>query len=468
MTRVERCEALVLGAGFAGLAAALRLQQHGVEVRVLEARDRVGGRVRSIRREDGVEEAGGTTIGGGYQSIIGFAERLGIELIDATPMLAFFREQELVLGGQIVRQSEWPAHPANPFPEPDRALMPWAYGRTVAARHNPLTEAEQWLHPARAKLDIAMRDYLRGLGLSDQAVALGYDLNASYGENAGDVSTLTVLARAAFSVAQRRRAPDGVIGYTVRGGVQRLPEAMATLLREAVRLRKAAVAIVNTGREVEVRCADGSIQRARHVVCALPFSVVRGLDIQPPLSGAQYEAVTSLPSQAMTQLYFACKSAFWETDGYSPSMFTDGAAGMVAAARRAENPGQVTGLTAWVMGRNARRLDALSPEHAAARVISELEAARPAARRQLVFIGRQSWGADPWAGGGWAYFRPGQISRFGAAMGAPHGRVHFCGEHLARVSRGMEGAVESGQRAADEIVAGESAVRSDRPRRLDE
>jgi monoamine oxidase len=107
------------------------------------------------------------------------------------------------------------------------------------------------------------------------------------------------------------------------------------------------------------------------------------------------------------------------------------------------------------MGRHAERLDTLPATDAAALVTGEIESARPAARGQLEFVGRESWGSNPYAGGGWAYFRPGQVRRFGAAMAAPRGRLHFCGEHLAHRARGMEGAMESGERAAAEILAGD-------------
>ena len=133
-------------------------------------------------------------------------------------MLAFFREQDLVLDGQIVRQGEWPAHPANPFPEADRALPPWTYGRVLAARHNPLTHPDQWLHSDQAHHDISMRSWMGRLGLGSQAVTLGYDLNASYGRDAGDISALMLFARAAFSVAQRKGLPAGIVGYTARNG----------------------------------------------------------------------------------------------------------------------------------------------------------------------------------------------------------------------------------------------------------
>ena len=448
----RRCDVVVVGAGLAGLAAAQHLQERGCDVEVLEAKSRPGGRIRSIRRGDGVEEAGGTTIGGGYRRVIDAAARYGEQLIDATAMLVFFREQDLVLGGEIIRQSEWPTHPANPFPARDKTLMPWNYGRVLTARENPLSEPGAWLDPESAHLDISMHRWMIGLGLDEKTAALGYGLNTSYGEDAHDISALMMLARAAFSTAQRRQAPEGVVGYTVRGGAQRIPEAMARALSNEVRFGKAVTGIDEETAEVSVHCADGSKYFAHRVICALPFPALRQIALRPVLVGPQAEAVAELPSQPMTQLYFRAKSNFWESDGYAPSMFTDGVAGMVAAARRGEDPDEVTGLTAWVMGRNARRLDGVSPERAAAAIVEEIEAVRPAARGQLEYIGRQSWSADPFAGGGWAYFRPGQIRRFGSRMAAPHGRIHFCGEHLARIDRGMEGAMESGERAAEEIV----------------
>jgi monoamine oxidase len=154
----------------------------------------------------------------------------------------------------------------------------------------------------------------------------------------------------------------------------------------------------------------------------------------------------------MTQVYLAHKSNFWEADGYTPSLFTDGIAGMVAGARNGEDPEEVTSFTSWTLGPNASLLDALPPEEAGRRVIEAIEKVRPAATGQLEFLGIQSWGTDPFAQGGWAYFRPGQITRFAAAMGAPHGQIRFCGEHLGQVSRGMEGAMESGERVASEIL----------------
>ena len=449
--RPHRSDVVVIGAGLAGLAAALHLEAHGARVQVVEAQQRVGGRVHSMRGHGHRREAGGAYIGAGYRRVIDAATRLGVELVDVTSMLAFFREQELVLDGEPIRQSEWPGHPRNPFPARDRDLMPWTCYRALAVRENPLA-AGDWLDPQMARHDVSVHEWLTGLGYGDSAIRIGYELNPSFGDDARGASALQGFFRAAFSVAQRRLAPDGVLGYTARDGVQRIPEAMAGALAREVHFGRVVTAISWDRGGASVRCADDTVYAASHVVCSLPFGVLRGVAVDPPFTGRQAEAISRLAGQPVTQVHFAHRSRFWERDGLSPSMYTDGPAGMVAAARSGDEPGEVTSFTAWVMGGNARGLDALPEPQAGQVVLEAIEQARPAARGQLELLGVTAWGRDPFARGGWASFRPGQITRFAQAMGRPHGPIHLCGEHLARAARGMEGAMESGERAARAIL----------------
>jgi len=405
-----------------------------------------------MRRLGHRQEAGGAYIGAGYRRVIAAAEGAGVVLVDVTPMLAFFREQELVLGGELIRQSEWPDHPRNPYPDEHRALMPWTCHRVLAVRENPLDAPGDWLDARFSGHDIPTSEWLAGLGFDEAAARLGYDLNPSFGDDARAVSALLGFFRAAFQVTQRRLAPEGVLGYTAQDGVQRIPEAMAGGLRGEVHFGRTVVAITCHRSGAEVACADGAVYAAPHVVCSLPFGVLRGIAVDPPFTGRQAEAVARLASQPVTQAWFAHRSRFWEEDGYRPSMFTDGPAGMFAASRNGGDPSEVTSFTAWVMGPNARRLDALPEDEAGRLILAGIEAARPAAKGQLEFVGLKSWGRDPFARGGWAWFRPGEIGRFAAQMGRPHGPIRLCGEHLARSARGMEGAMESGERAARDIL----------------
>jgi monoamine oxidase len=453
MTAPARRDAIVVGAGLAGLTAALELEAAGLDVVVLEAQQRVGGRIHSMRQLGGTAEAGGTYIGAGYARVIDTARRYGVELVDVTPVLEFFREQDLVLGTEIIRQAEWPTHAANPFPEADKSQTPWNYHRVLTMRENPLSSPAEWLDARFEHLDVSAHDWLRGLGLSERAVEIAYGINPSFGRDARDVSALLLLFRGAFSKTQRALAPKNSIGYTARNGVQRIPEAMAAALHGDVELGRAVAAISLAGDHVTVTCTDGTRLRARHVIASVPLGVLRHIAIDPSLPEPQADAVARVPSQPLTQVYLAPKSKFWERDGYAPSLFTDSRAGMIAAARNGEDPREVTSITAWITGYHAEALDRLSPAAAGQAVIDEIGRIRPAARGELELLGLHSWGADPHALGAWAYFRPGEVTRFAARIGSPHGRLHFCGEHLALENRGMEGAMESGERAAGEVLA---------------
>jgi monoamine oxidase len=290
------------------------------------------------------------------------------------------------------------------------------------------------------------------LGLSERAIAVAYGLNVSFGRDAHDVSALLLLFRGAFSREQRARSASASLGFTARHGVQLIPDAMAAALSVGVELDHAVTGIVLDGDRAAVSCANGRRFTARHVVAAVPPSVLRRIAIEPALPQLQAEAIATLPSQPLTQVYLAPRRRFWEQDGYAASLFTDTRAGMLAAARNRDDPTEVTSITAWITGDNAAALDRVPAADAGRSVIAAIETLRPSAKGQLELIGMHSWGADAYAGGAWAYFRPGEVTRFAPVLGRAHGRLHFCGEHLATASRGMEGAMESAEEAAAAIL----------------
>lgn len=445
-------QVLVIGAGLSGLGAALALQEAGLDVRVIEGRDRIGGRVLSHRNIPGAPESGGTGFGPGYARLVSAANDHGVELIDITPTLPFFFQRELFLGGERIPAEAWPTHPKNAFPEPLKKLMPWALlGATVGPK-NPLGSNEAWLEPAHADLDIPLRDWLKSLGWSDETIRLGYDINPGWGDDAAGVSALMVLCAMKFQDTQRVLSEGKAAGYTARGGNQAIPEAMAKALKQPVELNRNVTAMRSDRKGVEVRCADGSRYRADHVVCSIPTTVLRKVKIEPALSGVQARAVQELGVQAISLMHLVPRKPFWEDDGMAPNIVSDGLLNSVFAEHKAPDPKQVTSLSVWLRGRNARALDRMSEKEAFAAVIRELETLRPAAQGQLEVAAWHSWLLDPFALGDWAVWEPGQVSAFARDIGKPHGRIHFCGEHTAVSNRGMEGALESSERVALEIL----------------
>ncbi len=446
----DTADVIVVGAGLAGLEAARRLEQAGFKVLVLEGRDRVGGKVLTFSGVHGYPEAGANTIGGGYKRLMELARSLGVPLEDQVPRLARHADFTLVLDGAPVPRAQWQDSPRNPFPATLRELLPWQYVPTVTSQANPLTTWEDWYSSKNAPLDVSMRTFLHAQGATDAMIKLCYDTIPTYGMSAADVSALLMAYVSAFTRAQRDVKPAL---YQVKGGNQRLPEAMANQLKAGVRFGQAVKSIVADGSGVRVRASHGGRYAAKAVICAVPFSTLRRIDLAPKLVGEQATAVRTLPHQQVHQTALHVARPFWEADEMEPSMWTDSPIGRVSAVYHGASDDEVSSLLVTAFGPGAAHLDRLGEKAAAAFVVAQIEQMRPAARGTLQVTAQHSWEQDPFAAGAWAYFNPGTVTRFLPAMFQPHGRIHFCGEQTSVTARGMEGALESGARAASEVIA---------------
>jgi monoamine oxidase len=239
---------------------------------------------------------------------------------------------------------------------------------------------------------------------------------------------------------------------SVSGGAQRLPLAMAERLTTPVQLGAEAVAIDVTADGVVVTTRNGDTVRAAFAVCALPFPVVRRLQITAPLGVAQREAINDLPYTQIVELYLAPETPFWEADGLAPDMWTDGPLERIFALR--DDAGAPNGvLLAWVNGSACAAFAGKSDAEIEAMAGAALAALRPASGGRVRLLQAVRWTQDnPLAGGAYMHFAPGQIGRWAETMGAPAGRLHFAGEHLSPLYTGMEGAMSSGEAAAAAIL----------------
>ncbi len=441
-------DVLVIGAGLSGLQSALLLEELGAQVQVIEARHRIGGRVYTLTDRPGFPEVGGNGFAAGYGRVLDRVKSLQLPLLDTAPLRVRYPKMELVLGSDIVSREAWTTSVANPLPADVRGRFPWEFGAAWVARNNPLQSADAWLDDAHAGLDVSLHDWLAARGLDERVIQLCWSTNPYFGTSAFDVSALQSLYNDAWikAVAQGSNA-----ALSIDGGNFQLPAAMARKLKHEIRLDQEVVAIRDEGAMVTVDCRDGTRYRARQVICSLPFSVLRHVHVDPVLPAPQAEAVNNLPYMQNTLVFFVPKKPFWAEDGLSPTMWTDGIAGTIVAQRFGKNPDEVTAIVANPRGKAAIWLDRLPPAEAIRLVRLEIERLRPAARGALADGWMHSWGRDPFAAGDWAVFGPGQVRRFARNMSAPHGRIHFCGEHTARANRGMEGAMESAERVVLEL-----------------
>lgn len=442
-------DVIVLGAGVSGLNAAWLLQQEGLKVTVLEGRQRVGGRVHTLFDLPGTPEMGFNSMGEGYGRGLDAAERAGVKMMDLSGRFRNGMMTELMIDGKRLTREEWAAAPFNPLPDALKTSMPWEVTNKLVATKKQLADWTTWFEPENAKFDISLHQFLKAQGLSDPAIRLIHDVSPYYGTNAYDVSELMLEFNNGFVMGQMAA---GTRSFSVQGGNELLPRGMAALLKDPVQLGKKIVSIDDDGKRVEVRCADGTVYRAGRVICTLPLAALRSVKITPGLSGAQAEAVTNISYQPLSNVFVTSDTPFWESDGWAPGMWTDSDLGTVIPQKFGADENQITGFLVQGRGQLANFWDQIGKEAALARIVATFEQLRPAAKGKIKAHAMHSWRKEEFTGGAFAYFGPGQVSRLVSHIATPHGRLHFAGEHTATGARGLEGALESSERVAIEVM----------------
>ena len=430
---------VVVGAGLSGLYAALLLERQGFRVTVLEARDRVGGRVQTLDDLPGKPEAGAQVFSEKYSRLLRLADRYNIPL---EPQPKPSPEVLLHVNGQSVLPKQWASSQVNRLAKSEKQILPPALMTHYLRPYNPLKTPTDWMAHRYQDLDISLKDFLLTQGASEEALRL-MDIFPPSMNSIATASALWGLKN--DQLAQNRGSP-----LQIAGGSSRLPEKLAAALSSPIHLHKVIEEVKSVATGVTVCCADGSSFNADYALLTLPFSVLRQIKIAPPFKGNQKSAVEELPYTKITQVYFSVQGSFWKDDGYPLKMWTDSPLEQIFPIK--DETGKVQGFVAWANGDNANKLAHLSKQEVKQTVTAQLQQMRPLMTENVDISRVITWGSDPFSLGAYSHFAPGQIRQWADELSRPWHRIHLAGEHTAVASAGMEAALESAERAVQELL----------------
>lgn len=436
--RRKRC--IVIGAGFSGLAAAFKLKNAGWDVTVLEARDRIGGRVFSHKfaNTELICELGAEWVGESHERLKALCHDFKI------PLQKHQFEDHLLRDGRHYRPGEW------------------GFSAEAKTAFEKLIAGYEKLTPlAKTKLDkYDWWTYLEKIGFNGDDLRLRDLMDSTdFGESIRHVSAFAALAEYAES------SPKNEMDYKMTGGNSRLSEEFAKRIgAENIQLGMTVKRITQRAGRVAVEAESAEASHtpgtptvgtaaisipADAVICTVPINSLLKIKFDPPLPPTQRDAAERLTYARICKNSVLYDERFWRDENFS--MVSDVTSHFYFHSTQSQ-PGKPGILTSYAVGEKADVLASQSDDRRMRIITNDLVDFDRDAPKLARGIASYAWQRDPFTDGAYALYKPGQWFGIRPILARPHGKVLFAGEHIADWQGFMEGAIETGEAAAGSLL----------------
>jgi monoamine oxidase len=447
-TPPARADVVVVGAGLAGLAAAQRLRRRGRSVVVVEARDRIGGRMRAGRIAGQTVDLGAMWVGPGQDRMHALLDAHGIATM---PQFMTGRGVTELAG----RRFEGEGESLTFGPEDDAAYA--AILARIDAFAAGLPAESPWTAPDAEAWDrLTMDEWVRSqTGSPVVRAMMRLIVRGLFTVEPEQLSLLFFLdyVRSGGSLERLWAIEDGAQARHVPGGIYRLAARMAGELDGAIALAAPVRAIVQDASGVSVQSAAGT-WRAGYAIVSVPLPLAARIGWDPALPSRRDALLQRSPMGSVIKYWVAYREPFWRREGSNALVASD--APPTDGFFDCSPPDQSVGLiVGFFEARSALEWTGRPQAERQGLIVKRIaEFLGPRAAQPLEYLDAD-WPADPWTRGCYgASMGPGVLTSLGPELRAPFGRVHWAGTELSTEWTGyMEGAVRSGERAAEEVAA---------------
>ncbi|NJY62746.1 FAD-dependent oxidoreductase [Salinimicrobium sp. CDJ15-81-2] len=442
---------VVVGAGLAGLAAARELKANGHQVTILEARNRPGGRVSTLREPfpDGIyAEEGAAAYSDSYTEALKLINEFKFEKIPwAMP------EEGIVYhlnGKRIVSKKgeaiDWPYELSAKEKGKDPFALVQMYIIDTLPKETGMPDL--WDKAPVVNFDkTSLADYLRKQGASEGAIKLLQNTMwfAAVPEGTSGLS----MAMSDFGFFM------GGMPFILKGGNDLLPKEMAKQMKGELHYGVEVKTVEDLEEKVVISAVENgknTTYEADEVIVTLPLKVLKNVTFKPALSAAKSKAIEGMPVLNSTRVFIEVDKPFWREEGVTGLVFSDLPLMNVNAYHNAKDPENGAAmLESYVVGERAEELGEMGEQEAIEQQLQEMKKVYPEVQEHFTEGYVKAWSEDPYALGGPSWPGPGDVTAYLKDLQSPHGKIHFAGEHTSILRSTMEGALRSGIRAAQEV-----------------